>query len=370
MPLYLSDQCIQEYSPPDELIEGLISKGTINFIYGEPSSGKSIFAVRLAACLAKGKPNYFGYECKESAFVYWPHEEPYGVIEKTAAVVQTEHLQLMDDTKFGITFGDGFGLQGASLEKAIYGIQQAFNELFDQSFIHKPYLSFEEHSRVLIIDTWAAVTAGMDENSAKDMGRAIKAIKKLQSSLNCSVFIVHHSGKDGSRGLRGHSGIHAAADNVWRISKQRNMHVVEVTKAKHHSGNKRFGFEVGTHNVTFENGKTEKSLPFCDPLSADSVKQVRTLSVVERLVISQLDELEQEGMLSLSRRQLADALEGSEGVSSDSANREKAVDRAVSSLLANKLISEGIGGVSLLKNDVFERNVDFSANKGTWDTPF
>ena len=57
------------------------------------------------------------------------------------------------------------------------------------------------------------LTASMDENSGKDMSAAMAALRQLQTRvLNLTIIIIHHGGKDGSRGMRGHSSLLAAVD--------------------------------------------------------------------------------------------------------------------------------------------------------------
>jgi len=84
---------------------------------------------------------------------------------------------------------------------------------------------------LLVIDTLTVAASGADENSSSDMGLIIEAAKALQAKLGGLVLLVHHSGKDQSKGLRGHSSLHAALDAAievirnhdnrrrWRIAK-------------------------------------------------------------------------------------------------------------------------------------------------------
>ena len=53
--------------------------------------------------------------------------------------------------------------------------------------------------RWVIVDTLARAMAGMEENSAKDMGIAVAGIEAIAIALDCAVTAVHHSGKDQSR---------------------------------------------------------------------------------------------------------------------------------------------------------------------------
>jgi hypothetical protein len=65
---------------------------------------------------------------------------------------------------------------------------------------------------VLVIDTLAQACPGFDENTGRDMGDAIAALNELQAALGGLVLVLHHSGKDASRGMRGHSSLLAALD--------------------------------------------------------------------------------------------------------------------------------------------------------------
>ena len=55
---------------------------------------------------------------------------------------------------------------------------------------------------VIVVDTLAQATVGMDENSGEDMTRAIAACKRIQEDEGL-VVLIHHTGKDTSRGMRG-----------------------------------------------------------------------------------------------------------------------------------------------------------------------
>jgi RecA-family ATPase len=65
--------------------------------------------------------------------------------------------------------------------------------------------------RWLIVDTLARAMAGAEENSARDMGFAVGGLDALARTLECAVTVVHHSGKDASRGERGSGVLRAAA---------------------------------------------------------------------------------------------------------------------------------------------------------------
>lgn len=59
---------------------------------------------------------------------------------------------------------------------------------------------------LIVIDTLSQCLIG-DENSPKDMTAFVRACNKLRHETGVSVLIVHHSGKDASKGPRGHSSL-------------------------------------------------------------------------------------------------------------------------------------------------------------------
>ena len=72
---------------------------------------------------------------------------------------------------------------------------------------------------MVVIDTLNAASPGADENSSVDMGRIIEGSKLLQREVGGVVWLVHHSGKDAGRGLRGHSSLLGAVDVILEVTR-------------------------------------------------------------------------------------------------------------------------------------------------------
>jgi predicted transcriptional regulator len=58
---------------------------------------------------------------------------------------------------------------------------------------------------------------GGDENSAKDVGKAIAGADRLRQEFGCAVLLVHHTGKNGDQ-ERGSSALRAAADAMLKLT--------------------------------------------------------------------------------------------------------------------------------------------------------
>ena len=74
---------------------------------------------------------------------------------------------------------------------------------------------------LVVIDTLARALAGGNENAPEDMGALIGNAKRIQEATGAAVLFVHHSGKDTSRGSRGHSSLKGAADLEIEVTRTR-----------------------------------------------------------------------------------------------------------------------------------------------------
>lgn len=51
---------------------------------------------------------------------------------------------------------------------------------------------------LVVLDTRAKCTLGLEENSATEQGRAIAAAERIQEAAGCTVFAIHHAGRNSS----------------------------------------------------------------------------------------------------------------------------------------------------------------------------
>ena len=69
---------------------------------------------------------------------------------------------------------------------------------------------------LVIIDAFADVIPGKDENAVKEINPILIGIKKIANETNCAFIIIHHSKKGG--GYRGSTAISAAVDLLVQIT--------------------------------------------------------------------------------------------------------------------------------------------------------
>lgn len=203
----------------------LLFKGQIAFLFGPPQSLKSFIALELGSRLAHGM-EWQGRPLKSCNVVY----------------VAGEGFAL-----FGARRRAWFKFHEMALENdGLFVLNQAVNLLDDhevEQFI--AIASQIDDLGLTIFDTWSTCVAGQDENSSL-MAKAIENVKRISRALNCSVIVVHHPGKDATKGLRGHSSLMGNADAVWDVERKPGTHVakVTVTKQKDAENGKEFWFQA------------------------------------------------------------------------------------------------------------------------------
>jgi copper(I)-binding protein len=79
---------------------------------------------------------------------------------------------------------------------------------------------------LIVFDTQARVTVGLEENSARDMGRLVAAAEQLRSSCGACVLFVHHEPRSGEN-MRGSTALEGAAMTEIRASRD-GAHIMLV----------------------------------------------------------------------------------------------------------------------------------------------
>ena len=191
-------------------VKGVIPERGIAAIFGPSGSGKSFLMVDMAINIAKGA-DWFGYRAKSCPVTYVCLEGEAGLSVRLAA----------------------FRTKG-SIPKGIEFIDQPVNLLAanDLRDLVQAIRANQMGEGIVIIDTLNRAVPGMDENSSVDMGHAINACKVIQQGVGGLVLLVHHSGKDATKGMRGHSSLHAALDAAIEVKRSGDDREWSVVKAK------------------------------------------------------------------------------------------------------------------------------------------
>ena len=196
------------------LVRGVLPLAGIGAIYGASASGKTFLALHLLAHVAEGRADWFGHRIARPACVVYVGLEGEAGLSGRVRAWQEQHGPIPAGFRF---------LTG-----------QPFELLSDQdvSDLARAVLIAAGPGAVICIDTLNAAAAGADENSSEDMSRMIAAAKRLQAETAGLVLLVHHSGKDATRGMRGHSSLFAACDVVIEVARTDDRRVWKLVKSK------------------------------------------------------------------------------------------------------------------------------------------
>lgn len=84
---------------------------------------------------------------------------------------------------------------------------------------------------LILLDTQARITVGMEENAAKDMGEFVDKLERLRRASGACVLIVHHMGRNGEH-MRGSTALEGAATTILQASKEDNEITVSCEKQR------------------------------------------------------------------------------------------------------------------------------------------
>jgi KaiC/GvpD/RAD55 family RecA-like ATPase len=198
------------------LVKGLIEIGAVVLIVGLPGCGKTFLALDLALSVASGLP-FLGHKVIRGRVVYVAAEAGKSIRNRVAAW-HREH-DAADEVDFAAVVSPvDLGHHKQGKESGATALLRAIEE--------------SGGANTLIIDTVSRALAGANENSPDDMGGFIYVLDKLREKLGCTIIVVHHLGKDASRGARGHSNLYGAVDTELVIEKRDDASVITNTKQR------------------------------------------------------------------------------------------------------------------------------------------
>ena len=216
----LDRTAIMAIKPIQWRVKGLLPETGIAAIFGPSGSGKSFLAKDLGACIALGQ-DWFGHRTSACHVTYVMLEGEGGLRNRVEAW----------ETYNGKLLPSGF-----------QALAQAFRLTEAQDV--EDLAAILPKGGVVIIDTLNRAAPGMDENSSQDMGRILAGMKRLQEVTGGLVLVVHHTGKDTSKGLRGHSSLPAALDGAIEVERTATSRSWSAAKVKDGEDGKQVPFQL------------------------------------------------------------------------------------------------------------------------------
>jgi len=217
-------ECIRHRPPLRYLIKNIIPHAELVVMFGDSGSGKTFMALDMAMAVARGI-EWRGKKVHQGRVVYVAAEDYYGVCDRAQAYAHQHEVNL-DALPFAVINAAPnllLKLEALEVAKEIGG-----------------------GAALVVIDTFAKSMPGGEENGGKDMGLALSHCKGIHRATGAVVLMIHHSGKDPSKGARGWSGLRAAADAELEIIRGEGDGPRAMTTKKQKNGpdGESFGFSL------------------------------------------------------------------------------------------------------------------------------
>lgn len=214
------------------VVRGVLPEIGLASIFGPSTSGKTFLAIDLAAAICDGR-EWFGHRAYPRAVIYVCLEGEAGMSKR----IKAYRMKYGNDAAAGLRF-----------------LTTEFNLLKMENVeaLAKAIHEANCPGAIVFIDTLNRATPGADENSSQDMGLAIEGAKKLQQMIGGMVVLVHHTGKDVTRGMRGHSSLFAALDLAIEVSRDDDNRSWSIVKSKDGEDGEKVPFQLDIHEVDVE----------------------------------------------------------------------------------------------------------------------
>lgn len=193
------------------IIKGILPRAEVGVIFGEPGAGKSFFALDVAAAVTRGE-DWQDLKTTAGRAIYICAEGAGGFRKRMNAYAQKHGVAL---THLPGVVADAPNLLEV---EQVLGLTR---EIVAQGT-----------ADLIVVDTLSASTPGGDENSGEDMGKMLQHCKGIHRATGALVLLIHHTGKDTTKGARGHSSLKGAADVMIEVTRNGDYRLATIYKMK------------------------------------------------------------------------------------------------------------------------------------------
>lgn len=197
----------------ESLVDKVLYRNTVAQLCGPPGSYKSFIAVALACALASKQGNWEGHRIpKREHVVYVATEGATGLLTRIFAWCE-QH-----------------GVDPAVLEGWLHILPVAVQLGAPVDVADAVEMVKRVGAGLLVLDTRARCTLGLEENSATEQGSAVEASDRIRAAAGCTVWVIHHTGRVGTT-PRGSTAWDGAVWTDLRLKSEERT--VQITVEKH-----------------------------------------------------------------------------------------------------------------------------------------
>jgi hypothetical protein len=225
---YLTSADLAKRPRPRDIVEGLIYEGCMSLWAGPAKSGKTFLLTDLAHAVATGRA-WAGRAVDKGGVLYIPLEGVGMLYDRIRA------WEIANKQRSPIIFSP-----------------TPLNLLTDTEHVEEIMDYVEENEvRLVVLDTLARATAGIQENAKEEISLAVAALDRIKDETGAHIAVTHHHGH-GAKRARGSSDLLAAPDLIVDLehAKGADERTATVTANRH-------GKEGETMRFTLEPVKTD-----------------------------------------------------------------------------------------------------------------
>jgi hypothetical protein len=254
----LDSSALDSIEPLEPVIADVLYRDTLARVYGASGTFKSFLTLDFAGCVGTGM-DWHGQAVAQGPVIYLVAEGIKGIRKRVRAWEQ-HHGRKMTGVHF--------------LPRPVQAMDLEWLVLIELCRRRRPAL--------VVIDTQARVTVGVEENSNTEMGRVVDRMEQLRAASEACVLLVHHTGHDGDRG-RGATAVKGALQTELGVERKGKglMDTTITLKTGKQKDDEELGDVVfGLHQVALEGEFKDDGQPVTSivlvPLDPVAQPQART----------------------------------------------------------------------------------------------
>ena len=207
------------------LIEGVIPDEGLGAMFGKPGCGKTFVALDLAFAIAGAADEWRDKYVEHGAVMYFG-------MEGGRKFANRIHAYKMERGRAPYFYRSNANLN-------LRSNQQDAEAVIAEA---KKIAAFGVPVRMIVVDTLSRALAGGNENGPEDMGAFVAICEHIRKAVGCFLLVVHHSGKDEARGMRGHTSLLGAVDTELELKAGDGGRLMTVTKQRDGEDGEQFGY--------------------------------------------------------------------------------------------------------------------------------
>lgn len=240
------------------IVKDLLLAGQVSMLCGAPNLGKSAVSAAAMSHIAMGR-DFAGKRVQRAAVLYVAAEDPKGIADRAYPYMSA-----------GRATASPFHIHETPINLCS---TDEVNVFIDNALRYLVATGCE--NLIIVIDTLNLCIGDGDENSARDMGKAVGNAQRIATETGAHVMIIHHmGGHDGSR-PRGSTAMEGNVDTLLtmhRADEQQPEGVVFIAQKKQRSiaRGAPIAFRIQAFDAGIDSEGDHLTLPMAVPFAAKS----------------------------------------------------------------------------------------------------